>query len=360
MIYDLVIIGGGASGLAAAITASRRQKSVLLLEKEDKLCTKLLMTGNGKCNVDNAFVTPDRYNRPAFVEPILKKTDVSSFLASVGLLTRRIDDRIYPYSESALTVANMLRYALQNVDVRTETVTKIEKKDCFVLNGQYYGNNIALCTGSAATKGTNSHCLYAPFGHTSTALTPSLTALKTDLTFIKGLSGLRAKVSLTLTEGGSCRYTERGELLFRDNGLSGIVAMALSTYIARRGGKYDVSIDFTPDFTEEEIERFLQNGRLEGILPKAVAQAVSVFARKTNVTQAHAVKHFIVKDAALGSNPQVMHGGLKTTDFDCVSLESKLQKGLFACGEVLDVDGECGGFNLHWAFASGITVGESI
>ncbi len=357
MVYDLIIIGGGASGLACAYAAVKRGKSVLVLEREKKVGTKLLMTGNGKCNLSATDVCPEKYNHPNFVKDILEQEDVHKFIADIGIMTRTVDRRIYPYSESALTVVNKLRSALPPDVIRTEEVERIDKKELFVVNG-YSSRAVVICTGSAATKGKASYDLAERFGHKTTELMPSLVPLVTDTTYIKGLSGLRNKVRLKLIKGEKTVAQEEGEILFRDNGISGICSMCLSTYIARHPGKYVVSINFVPDV--DAIE-YCKEDEADGILHQAVAQAVSKYASTKKVPLVSALTDFRLDNVACGGlkQAQVVCGGLITDDFDD-RLQSKICPGLYAGGEVLDVDGECGGYNLHWAFASGLRIGNSV
>lgn len=358
-VYDLIVIGGGAGGLSAAITARRNGKEVLIVEKEDKLGKKILMTGNGKCNLSNADMRPCFYNTNFVAETI--KIDAPGFFRSLGLRVKEIGGRFYPYSESALSVVSFLRKNYDGELVLGEEVKSVDEKGgLFSVNG-YLGKNVLLATGSNATKGTESGYLYEKFGHTTEKRRPSLVPLVTDTADIKGLSGLRAKCSLTLYENSEKKETEKGELLFKDNGLSGIVSMSISAYVARRQKKCDVAIDFAPDLTAEEVKESVKKGGAESLLHKAIAQSVEKQAARRGLSVAQTVKNFVVKNVRTGDvrQAQAVCGGLVTSEFD-ENMQSKKKKGLYACGEVLDVDGQCGGYNLHFAFASGIKVGMSI
>ena len=357
MLYDLIVIGGGASGLAAAVTAAKRGKKVLILEKEEKVGKKILVTGNGKCNLSNVDMRWEKYDLPE-VEDVIK-TDVRAFFKELGLMTKEVGGRVYPYSESALSVVSVLRKSFTGETKTGEEVKAIERKgENFVCNG-YEGKAVALCTGSNATFGTESCFLLEKFGHTVVKRRPSVVPLVTDTTYIKGLNGLRSKGEISLVKGKEKVKTERGEILFKNNGLSGIASMMLSTFIARKEENFDVSIDFLPDLTEEEVEPYLRINGAESCLIKAVAQAVEKQARDRKESLFAVMKDFRVTNVKTGSvkTAQVLCGGLKTDEFD-ENFQSKKQKGLYACGEALDVDGECGGYNLHFAFASGIRVGE--
>ena len=355
--YDLIIIGGGASGLAAGITASKRGKKTLIVEKEEKLGKKILVTGNGKCNLSHKNVTEEAYNTP-WVKNVIG-ADVEGFFHTLGLMTKESDGRIYPYSESAQSVVDVLRKKYTG-DVKTgcEVLEIIEKDGFFDVNG-YQGKQVLLASGSKATFGTESYSLYEKFGHTVTPLRPSISPLLTDTTYIKGLNGIRAKCTVSLWSEGEKKDEQKGEILFKSNGVSGIASMMLSTFIARNGGEYELRIDFVPDKTEEEIGEFTRGYGAACCVHKGTAQAVEKQARDRKIAIEKCLKDFRVRVTGVSGlkNAQVCCGGLKTNEFD-ENLQSKFKKGLYASGEVLDVDGICGGYNLHFAFASGMTVGE--
>ena len=360
LMYDLIVIGGGASGLVTAIVAEKRGKSVVILEKEDKVGKKILVTGNGKCNLSSVCVEKENYNTE-FVSDIIKE-DVLKFFDEIGLVTKCMGERIYPYHESASGVVNLLRKNLKDTQIITNSyVTDIViTEKGFKVNG-YEGKNVVLCTGSKATKGTESYGLYQKFGHKLITPKASIVPLITQSTAIKGLANLRAKVSVSLIKNNVKIYSQTGEILFKNDGLSGICSMMLSTYIARNGGEYDVSIDFAPDMTEEKLDIFIKNHNLDGMLLKAISEKIKSVAKEEKREISNVVKDFRVKNVFNGTlkSAQVACGGLDIKQFS-ENLESKLVKGLYACGEVLDVDGECGGFNLHFAFASGLRVGKNI
>lgn len=361
--YDLAIIGGGVSGLTAAAIAIKRGLSVVIFEYDARVGQKLLITGNGKANLSNTNMSAEYYN-DSFVGKFLPSSQkVYDFFEYIGLKTKVIDGRIYPYSESAASVLNLLRKKVEKAEIVTNyEVSNISIDDGhFVINNSYRAKNCIFSTGTSATKGRNSHYLLEKFGHKCVELKASIVPLITDTTYIKGLSGIRVKAKLGLIDKNKVVKSAIGELLFKDNGLSGIVSMELSSYIARNSGKYSISIDFAVDFSEKEIENFLENNTLEGLLQRPVADAVIKQTLARNIPIYKAVKNFLVIDVKCGSikNAQVVCGGLDISQFDNL-LQSKLVPNLYACGEVLNIDGECGGYNLHWAFLSGIIVGEII
>ena len=353
-IYDLAIIGGGVSGLTLCISALQKGKDVLLFEKNDRPGKKLLMTGNGKCNISNINMDASKYNT-TFVKDIISK-DIRKFLFDLGLITKNLGDRVYPYSESANDVLNILRKQIPtDCIITSKEINKIDKEnDYYVIDGKKF-KNVALCTGSKATVGTNSYSLYEKFGHNVTTLTPSIVPLLTDKTYLKQLDGLRVKCRLTLCKDKKPVWSDAGELLFRQDGVSGIVSMMASTYIARHPGDYSLSIDFIPDLNEVKILN------IDGVVRRPIAIQIENQAKDRKIPVELCLKDFILQDVKLGdiTKAQVVCGGLDLTQFN-ENLESKLSKGLFACGEVLDVDGECGGYNVHFAMASALTVGDAI
>ena len=355
--YDLIIIGGGAAGMAAGVTACRRGKRVLIVESEDKLGKKILVTGNGKCNLSNVNVSAEKYNT-SFVNNALCE-DVIGFFHSLGLATKQTDDRIYPYSESALSVVNALRKNYSGDVKLLCSVDKIERMgDLFVVAGEK-GKAVLLATGSNATKGTDSTFLAENVGHTATEKIPSIVPLLTDTEYVKPIANLRVKGTIKLIKGTQTVKEEKGEILFKTNGVSGIASMMLSTYMARNKGKYDLSIDLVDDRAEEEIAKYVHHAGAESFLQKVVAQCVEKQSRVRGISVEKCLKDFRINNVRLGEikNAQVVCGGLVTDEFD-ENFMSKKVNNLYACGEVLDVDGECGGFNLHFAFASGIKVGR--
>lgn len=359
--YDAIIIGGGASGLAAAVTAVKRGKNILIFESDKRVGRKLLAAGNGKCNISNVDMSNSRFNN-GFVSRFLPNSyKVNEFFEDIGLKTRVIDGRVYPYSESGNTVLNLLRAALPDGTVVADSaVTEIKKYDGFFeINGKKCKKAV-LATGSEATFGKASYDLAEKLGHKINAPTPVLCPLKTDVTDMKMLAGIRVKAVLTVVSDGKRLFSEYGEILFKDNGVSGIVAMNASGALIN-GKNNDLFIDFIPDMTENEAQEFLKKHSLEGILHRAVAESVVRQAERLNEPIFKVLKNFSVKNAKVSGvkYAQVMRGGLKTDEFS-PTLESKICPSFYACGEVLDVDGACGGYNLHWAFLSGITVGEQL
>lgn len=381
--YDIIIIGGGAAGLFLASQLSPIKKT-LILESNDRVGKKLLSTGNGKCNLTNLDMKTIHYNHPSYVEQFIDNYDAHDVIRAferMGLLTKVIDERVYPYSECSSNVLDVLRLAVQKngVDIKTGHFAKIidYAADGFTVSGVYKDENetnksfeysadyVVLATGSTATFGRSSLDLYTAFGHTVRPIQPSLVPIKTDKESIKGLSGVRVKGGIRI----GYRY-EVGEILFKDFGVSGIAAFNMSNEISRgvaREGA-NILIDFMPEYSLSEVEGILnKRGNvtvgelLLGMFHSKVAARLIAASKSEESEMAPArvnsiakvIKSYPIKIEGLGdmSLAQCTSGGLNINEFD-ESLQSLKQKGLYAIGEVLDIDGDSGGFNLHWAWAS--------
>lgn len=367
MICDLIVIGGGVSGMVAAICASRRGKKVLILEKGERVGRKLLATGNGKCNLANTAPVAGKYNSD-FALTALREFPLEAqldFWRSIGLVTRVAEGRVYPYSEQASGVLNALRAALTEYDVETLVSAGAEKiEGRYTVNGAYRAKALLLATGSNASFGYESLDLLAPYGHRATRRIPALVPLLTDKSNLKGLKGVRAHAQVALKANGKEIARTSDEILFKDNGVSGTAVFTLSGALARAGvtdGSASLEIDFAPDFIEKDLDALFIGGvEPEGMFHKEIAAAIKRAAAEKGCKLAHAAKRFTLGRVIPGPKElaQVMCGGLETEGFYPDTLESRFSPGLYAAGEALDVDGDCGGFNLMWAVASGMAVGK--
>jgi len=366
----LIIAGGGAAGLAAAVTAASHGARVTLLERADRVGKKILQTGNGRCNLTNLAVSPDAYNAPAFVAPVLSALDCNAmreFFASLGLMTYADNEgRVYPVSDAASGVLDVLRLASEERGVQTVcSFDAVSLRGSTVVSAdgrKVHGDAVLVATGG----GTE---LLRSAGHTITPFSPILCPLKTDIAPLRGLSGLRAKCAVTLSRDGRSLHTMRGEVLFRDYGVSGIVIFDLSRF-AKAGDA--LSLDLLPDIAEEELCKLLRDRRiahptrrgeafLTGVFHSRIALAVLRAAGSDDpAALAHAAKALTVAVQGCGDRKQaqVTRGGAKLDEFDPATLRSRKNAQLYAAGEALDIDGACGGYNLHWAFASGIRAAE--
>lgn len=390
--FDVIIIGGGASGLFLA-SQFPPNISVAIIESGDRVGKKLLATGNGKCNLTNLDMNIVHYNKPNVVEDILDKFDAHDTIVAferMGLITKVIDKRVYPYSECASSVLDVLRRAVQTQGATVLTghfANYIESfNDTFFVSGtvkkdeqpnesfKLEAGSVVLATGSPATFGKDSTSLFSALGHTVRKMTPSLVPIKTDKEPIKGLQGVRVKAGVRI----GYRY-EVGEVLFKDFGVSGIAVFNLSGEIARgRAHEGDVlSIDFMPEYSRAEVEEILRKRDrgltvgelLVGTFHSKVQERI-IFAAGCNADDkavgkigalAAAIKSFKLTISGLGdaSLSQVMSGGLNPREFDADLMSLKV-KNAYAIGEALDIDGDCGGYNLQWAFSSAKAVANAI
>ncbi len=392
----IAIIGGGAAGLFLA-NALAHHKGVVLFERGERLGKKLSATGNGQGNITNVAVKEAEYfsvspSAGKAAKAIARFDDESlrRFFAELGVLC--ISDergRVYPASRQASALTDALRFSLQKgkADVRLESrVTSLRKKgEGFFLTVQtkegereFFAQNVVLCTGGKAAKnfGTDgsAYALATNLGHTLTKLYPSLVQLKTDTAHTKTLKGIRVNDGVIegKTPTRSCRV--QGDIIFTDYGVSGDAVFRLSAFIAEEipSGNCLLSLDFLPTHTQAEIYDLLVKKRkaypdlpveelLFGVVNNQIGRAVLRRAEKDLKRAAALVKAFpLTVTGSLGFDyAQVTKGGIplcEVTD----GLESKIARGLYFAGEALDVDGQCGGFNLQWAYASARVVAEEL
>ena len=373
-IFDVAIIGGGMSGIILALSLKEKGIDVCILEAKDRIGKKILQTGNGKCNILNSNLDVSNYNN-SFPKYALDKYNINAlkeFYKSLGLLLKEDNEgRIYPYSESANSVLNIFLERIEKLNIPVFLNTKIEKiykedglYSIYSKSDIYSSKIVVLATGSNATSGINSHSIYGAFGHKITKLEQSLVSIKTNA--LKGCSGVRSKAKASLYINNECVFEENGELLFKDNYLSGILAFKMSAFIARALVKNDtidsyIEIDFVPEYTKDEIEKFLDQSSLSNPLNGILHKAIALNFKDSN-NLAYDIKHYKCKVEGLYpiDNAQVVSGGLDVSQFDDKTMESKLSQNLYALGEVLDVDGQCGGYNLSFACASALVAKDSI
>ncbi|MBQ9929571.1 MAG: NAD(P)/FAD-dependent oxidoreductase [Oscillospiraceae bacterium] len=393
------IIGGGASGMAAAIWAATSGNEVLLFERQARVGRKLLSTGNGRCNLTNTKLDFCNYHgdEPNFAKYALDSFHVSRTLRwfdSLGLYTvTEPSGRVYPYSDQANSVVDVLRFALQrkNVQVLTDfEVTKARKtNDGFLVeskNGQYLCDRLIIaCGGLAGTKlgGTMSgYQLLRSFGHHATKLRPALVQLKSGWQGCASLKGVRANCHAEIYHNGQLHSQSTGELQFTQYGLSGPVIFEISRDACQGSGEWVCKLDFLPGISEKQLEHNLRcrqahelpaedflTGILHNRLGRILMQAAQIRGDRPSVTLTEAEIHGlcrIIKGFEISltepmgmDSAQVTAGGILTAEFDPETMESRLVPGLYACGEVLDIDGDCGGYNLQWAWSSGALAGTA-
>jgi len=367
------VIGGGAGGLTAAIAAARAGADVTIWEKANRVGKKILKTGNGRCNLSNRNVGPWAYNHPEFVAPVLEEMPCETlldFFSELGLWTvADSEGRIYPCSDTAASVLDVLRLGCAEAWARevcsTEALALHPEKGGWRLELQNGANHHADRVIVATGGGTN---LLKGLEQPMVPFSPVLCPLRTDIGPIRGLTGLRVKCRARLLRGKKTVADERGEILFRDYGVSGILALDLSRF-AEKG--QTLSLDLMPDMSEEallgKLWSRMELGRapeefLTGIFHRRVAEALIRLAGGTDPEDlARVIKNLTLEVYGPGdtANAQVTRGGADVSAFDPRTLSSLRYPGLYAVGEALDIDGRCGGYNLHWAFASGLAAGRS-
>ena len=392
--YDIVIVGGGASGLAAAVSAKKAcaELSVLIIEALPKVGKKILATGNGRCNLTNLNAVTGSYNTKA-VSSVMKNCPpekIVEFFSSIGLeCVTDSESRVYPMSNTATSVLDCLRFEAENLGVEVLTDTKVnslsKKGDTFEINGKIKCRKLILSAGGKAATSQGSdgsgYPLLKEFGHKITPLYPGLVQLtvKENLKMLKGVR-VKAEVSLRLRNGKEIDHSS-GEVLFADYGLSGIAVMDVSRSV--KDNDCRCSLNILPELKKDDIYAFISRAvkrnssqtledALCGILPRKVGyliiknaglrQDVSLRELKKSDFELLADKlkncEFTVTGTKGFDNAQITVGGVATDDFDMKTLESKKVRGLYCTGELLDVDAPCGGFNLQWAWSSGYIAGQ--
>lgn len=391
----VAIIGGGASGMSAAIAAAESGAKVTIFESNDKLCKKILATGNGRCNLSNINVSVEHYHghNTDFISHALKNFDVTYTIRKfeeMGILTK-IEDKgkIYPYSGNASAVSEALRERIKALGVEVicgfEVKDIIKKKDGFMLvsykNEREKCSAAIIATGGKASPASGSkgggYQLLEKFGHTVTELKPSLVQIKTEPETAKKLKGIKLNARVRIGD-----VYDDGEVLFTDYGLSGPPIFYLSAYADNQN---ELSLDFMPEYSEAQTEEILKQKRkncpymllesfMSGIINKKVGQlilkqagaaplsrAVSSLddAEIKKIAQIIKCRKFKIDGTMSWNNAQVTKGGVRTNEFYADTMQSKLINGIFAAGEILDIDGDCGGYNLQWAWSSGFTAGKS-
>ena len=394
----IAIIGGGASGMAAALAAAENENhQVILLERQARVGRKLQATGNGRCNLSNLHAATRGYHgqNPEFVRDALSAfppEDTLNWFASLGLFTIAEDSgKVYPYSDQANSVVDVLRLYLVKDNITLKTgyeVTKIQRcaEGFQITNGEESiacDKLIVACGGLAGSKlgGTMSgYKLLAKLGHRSTKLRPSLVQIKSAWPELPSLKGVRANCRVQILHNGECYAQSTGELQLTEHGISGPVVFEISRDVCAAPGKWTAKLDFLPDVSLEKLDAELQrrratnlpmeelltgilHNRLGRVLTKAAGIKGKQYVNQISNTElgevVNAVKALEIDlTEPLGmDSAQVTAGGVLTDGFDPATMESKLVPGLYACGEVLDIDGDCGGYNLQWAWSSGRCAG---
>ena len=398
---EVVIVGGGASGLTAAITAARNGKDVTLIERNNKCGKKILITGNGRCNFWNTDENLSHFhssNSNLLKEFITdeRKNSILKFFDSLGLAYKTKNGYYYPFSNQAFTVENALLSECKKLNIKIIndiTVGKIIKEDCFIINPDkenIKAKNIIIATGSKAAPKTGSDGLgyeiSKSFSHNIITPLPSLVQLKADEPYFKNWSGIRTDVKVNLLIDHKFIKSETGEIQLTNYGVSGICIFNISGEAAKalnQNKNVIISINFIPFASNPKT--FLQtlnknsyhktiSELLEGILHYKL---VDIIIKKTHLKRdlllntltdnelnnlIKTLTDFQIKilDTHTLDHAQVCSGGIPLTEINSKTLESLKVKNLYFTGEIIDIDGDCGGYNLGWAWMSGIIAGKNV
>lgn len=401
---DIIVIGGGASGMLAAIKAKENnpQKSVAILEKQSRIGRKLLSTGNGRCNLVNTEITKEAFHGSfkKYLDTTLTLCPASRVIdefENLGLLVNEESEgRVYPISNHASSVLDVLRFRLSSLGVEIftdEAVKELKKnKKSFTVTtdkNRFECEKLIIATGSCASPGLGSDksgvSAVERLGIKTIPFSPALCPIKVNSEYLARLKGVRASCKVTLIDGGRRVKEETGEIQFTENALSGICVFNLSSPL-KNAQKPGISIDLAVNYSFIELYNILQKNKklfsnrtaedlLTGIFNKKLATVLikasgikPLSKRIGSLTEnelkrlANLIKDFRFKPEINNDfkNAQVAAGGVSADELDPNTMESLRIKNLYVTGEAVDIDGNCGGYNLWFAFASGIIAGDSV
>jgi len=397
---NIFIIGGGASGLISAIVAKRNNADVTILEKNSRIGKKILVTGNGRCNYTNANTTINDYNNPEFVRYAISNFNpqrTMSFFNDLGIVPKiENEGKTYPLSEQASSIIDVFLYELKNLDIEVindaNVYNIIKKKNGFTIyleDGRIFDcDKVIITTGGEAMPKTGSngdgYDLAKGLGHKIVKTFPALVKLKLESPHLKHLQGIKMPAKVELIHKNQVIQKEEGDILFGNYGISGPTILQLSRKAIElylKGENVFIKIILVSQMTKSEVQnRFLKsenkqvNQSLIGMINK---RYISAILKEANIEKHNTLVRdlsekqlsklvsllfdwrFKVKGSKSFHDAQVTAGGVNITEINNETMESKKVTGLYFAGEVLDIDGRCGGYNLQWAWSSGYLAGES-
>ncbi len=400
--FDVAVVGGGAAGLCAAVSLKQENSGlrVAVLEKLDRVAKKLITTGNGQCNITNrnldlAFFHGKDKSFCSYATESLGNKEIVSFFKKIGVeIVFEDNGKAYPMSYQAGSVVDCLRFSADSLGVNTlcghGVNDLVPLKKGYLLKtdkGDFKAGCVIVATGllsggeKVGSDGSGLKIL-KNLGYKAEPLSPSIVQLKTKEETPKKLKGIKVDARVTLFNGKTKLAENEGEVLFTDYGLSGPAIMQVSRFVGKGDKLYTVSLDLLPQFSLDDVNALLlkraENLKdrtceefLTGMLNKRLGQTVlkgcgiSLSQKVCEIENLQAVAQKIkafnfTSNATTGFlNSQVTAGGLSTNQFDSKTMESKLHKGLFAVGEILDIDGDCGGYNLAFAWTSAMVAAKA-
>ncbi len=399
----VIIVGGGASGLVAAIAAARNGAEVTIIEQKEKLGKKILSTGNGRCNLTNEYMESEcfRGDDMSVISKVLEQfgyESTVSFFEELGVILKSRQGYIYPISDQASTILDVLCFEINKLNVRVvlgESATDIQKVSSeFIVKtdkNAYTCDAVILATGGKAAPALGSdgsgYDMAKSFGHSISPVVPALVQLVGKGNFFKQVSGVRTNATVSLFVSEECVASDTGELQLTNYGISGIPVFQVSRYAAKAlHDKKEVSaeIDFLPTMSEEELKNYISarkeahgerlaeeffigmlHNKLAIMLLKEAYIPLHISANEIREDKwdklLGLIKHFKIEieDTNSFEQAQVCAGGVRTSEIHADTMESIYEKNLYLTGEVLDVDGICGGYNLQWAWATGFIAGKN-
>ena len=401
---QVVVIGAGASGMTAAVFAARQGALVTLLEHTDRVGKKILSTGNGKCNLSNMRIEESCYrsSEKDFPMAVISRFGVEEtmeFFKDLGIVIKDRDGYLYPASGQASAVLDALRLELVRWKVRVVTGCEINKicdhdgafKE-YKINtskGEFTASSLILAAGSMAASATGSdgsgYKLAESLGLKVIKPLPALVQLRCEEKFYKQISGVRAEALVTVLADKKAVAKDRGEMQLTDYGISGIPVFQVSRFAAKalsEGKKTEAVVDFCPDMTPKHLEEFMaerciiqEEKRAEDFLTGWFNKKLSLlFLKLSGIGEKTPVKelteqqrkklsscikefHTVITGTNSFENAQICCGGVDVSQINPETMEAKKKKGLYLIGELLDVDGICGGYNLQWAWSTGAIAG---
>ena len=366
----VIVVGAGASGVVAAINYKRNHKSddVLIIEHLDKPLKKLLASGNGKCNLGNSNIDFNLYNNHEFAKSVIEDYDYKKFFSSISIETKLMGELAYPVSESAVSVKEALLLESKKLGIEFKFEEKLldykvgNKIEVKTDKGTYIADKLYFAGGlkSSSKLGSDGTVLdiLNKHGYKIKTPQPGLSPLYTKEK-TKTIDGIRVKANVSLFENGKLLHKEAGEVLFKDHGLSGIVIFNTMSLISRNPEKnHEISIDLLPDFSQDFLKNYRNSHKFSDLLlafvnPKIAAYLQDRFDSEDAIFKSLKDLRFTFDKSYGFDFSQVSIGGILVSEVG-ENLESKHEKSVFIIGELLDIDGPCGGYNLTWAFASAI------